>query len=375
MNIIIIMLKDLKHNFRNKRALMMMVLFPIVLMSVLGLCLSGAFEGNKINFNTKIVYSISGNGSLEKPFMDFSNSLKDMGILFIKSNSEKEALDGVKNTEYSAYVKIDETEKKFTLYKNDKFDFSASLIESALKSFVQRYNVLYEISKVNPSSLNAIGNSSTKKTFINTIGLDKKRAPRAKDYYAITMLTLIIMYGSMSSSSAIINERIRKTYSRVIGTPVRRYEYFVGKLFGSVLVTTLQILLVVLFSKYILKAYLGENLVVYGIIIFSEIIMSVSIGQGIAYIIKNDSVVHGLLNAIIPIMVLLGGGYFPLEQFGSNILSAAAKISPIKWVNDSILNVIYDGDYSKVIPAVVINLSIAFVFIILASKKYQGEAA
>ncbi|MFL0245958.1 ABC transporter permease [Candidatus Clostridium stratigraminis] len=373
MNIIKIIIKDIKHNLRNRGAMILMVLFPIVLMSILGLALSGVFEGEKINFNTKVIYSSTGIGNLEKAFEGFESSLKNMGVQFLKINNEEDGIKSVKDAAYNAYIKIDEKENKLTLYKNNRFDFSAGLIESSLSSFVDRYNLYYEISKVNPAALNEIVSSKTNSELVKTVGLEKNRAPRAKDYYAVTMLTLIILYSSMTASYGIIKERVRKTYNRVLISPIKRYEFFIGKLFGSVILTIFQMIVVVLFSKYVLNAYLGENMLIFGLIILSEIIMAVSLGQGIAFLVKNETAANGLLNAIIPIIVLLGGGYFPLEQFGSNILTTIAQISPLKWINDALFNVIYSNDYSKVLLAILINLMVAVVFLMAASIKYREE--
>lgn len=373
MNIIKIIIKDIKHNLRNRGAMILMVLFPIVLMSILGLALSGVFEGEKINLNTKVIYSSIGKGNLETAFEDFESSLKNMGVEFLKTNNEDEGIKSVKDAAYSAYIKIDENANKLTLYKNNRFDFSAGLIESSLGSFVDKYNLYYEISKVNPAALNEIISSKTNLELVKTVGLEKNRTPRAKDYYAVTMLTLIILYSSMTASYGITKERVRKTYNRVLISPIKRYEFFIGKLFGSGLLTIFQMIVVISFSKYVLNAYLGENMLTFGLIIFSEIIMAVSLGQGIAFLVKNETAVSGLLNAIIPIMVLLGGGYFPLEQFGSNILTTVAKISPLKWINDALFKVIYGNDYSKVLPAILINLAVAVAFLLAASIKYREE--
>jgi ABC-2 type transport system permease protein len=177
----------------------------------------------------------------------------------------------------------------------------------------------------------------------------------------------------MTASYGITKERVRKTYNRVLISPIKRYEFFIGKLFGSIILTIIQMIVVILFSKYVLNAYLGENMLIFGLIILAEIIMAVSLGQGIAFLVKNETAVSGLLNAIIPIMVLLGGGYFPLEQFGSNILTTVAKISPLKWINDALFKVIYANDYSRVLQAIFINLIVAVAFLMAASIKYREE--
>jgi ABC-2 type transport system permease protein len=65
-------------------------------------------------------------------------------------------------------------------------------------------------------------------------------------------------------------------------------------------------------------------------------------------------------------MVFLGGGYVPLSVMGEGI-SELSVISPVKWVNTALFNVIFDGNYSGVAEAVGINLGIALLLITLSA--------
>ena len=84
----------------------------------------------------------------------------------------------------------------------------------------------------------------------------------------------------------------------------------------------------------------------------------------------------GILNTFIPVMVLLGGGYVPLEVMaqGGSFLYKLSDISPLKWINQSIFRVIYDNDFSLVPTAIMINLAAAAVFIMASSLLYKKEA-
>lgn len=46
MNILSIIIKEIKQNLKDKKAMCTMVLFPILLISILGMALNSAFENN-----------------------------------------------------------------------------------------------------------------------------------------------------------------------------------------------------------------------------------------------------------------------------------------------------------------------------------------
>jgi ABC-2 type transport system permease protein len=148
--------------------------------------------------------------------------------------------------------------------------------------------------------------------------------------------------------------------------PVRKYELLTGNVAGSIVVTIVQGLVVILFSKFVLKANWGEDILTVALLLLTYSIMTVSLGAGLAFMFENSEAAMGVLNTIIPIFVFLGGGYVPLNVM-SGVLAKISDISPVKWVNSALLSVIYDGNYSRVLTSVSINLAIAAAFIVIAS--------
>jgi ABC-2 type transport system permease protein len=277
----------------------------------------------------------------------------------------------IKNNEYDCFITVKDNE--INILKNDKYNLQADIFQSMLNVFIQRYNLYVEIAKENPAALKNISYDEGFSA-VDKVSIDKKRIPRAIDYYAVAMITLIILYASMGGSYGIIGERTRKTEGRILTAPVKKSELLSGKLIGSVLMTVLQITVVFLVSKFLLKAYFGENMLPVALVLLSEIIMSVSLGVGVAFLVKNDSAAGGILNAIIPFIAFLGGAYVPLETFNEGFFLRLTNISPLKWVNRSIINTIYSGDTSTVLQTIIINLGIAAVFIAISSGIFRKEA-
>lgn len=364
MNIVSIIIKEIKQNIKDKKAMCLMVLFPIVLITILGTALSAEFGDSNTSYKVSVLYCIQGKSTLADNFEKYIvNAKNGIDVTYTKTDDANDAPKEIANSRYSCFILIKGNDIK--LFKNSKFsNIGASLVETILNAYVKKYNTVLEVSKVNPEALSKISNVST--NYVEDVSLQKNKAPRAVDYYAITMLTLIIMYGAQSSMSGIVHERKYKTQDRIISSPVSKYEYLTGKIIGCIAVTIIQSALVIIFSKYILKTYWGNNIWAVFAVLFSVILFSMTLGAGLTFIIKDNNIASTLLSLSIPVLVFLGGGYFPIDAFQSKMLAAVSKLSPIMWSNKAILNIIYANDFSEMYCAILINV-IASVFLIGAS--------
>ncbi len=369
MRVLLIILKEIKHSVRNFKANAMMVLFPIVLIIILGAAFSGAFD-NTINLGeVSVLYTIdekAGGPAFETAFNSFCKGLSDeTGIKFEETKDFAAGMAGIENKRYNAYFHITGEPVRVDMYKNERSGYSASIVENAMDSFLDTYVTMSVIARHNPAALSSQQNSEDM-SHVRLSSLDRKRQPGSTDYYAITMLTLILLYASLTGFWGIRSEIEDKTAARILCAPTANYQLLTGKVLGSIIVTILQGFVVIIFSGLVLKAYWGEDLFTVALLIISYSIMSVSMGVALAYLLKNGEAANGILNTIIPVLVFLGGGYVPLSVMDSS-LSQIADLSPVKWVNTALFSVIFDGDYSKVAASIGINLGIAVLFITISA--------
>ncbi len=376
MNILRILVKEFNIAIRDYKANMLMVLLPILLIIILGAALSNTFEKEYVFDEVTVLYTevdLEGGAPLIQAFKNFREQIaKETGIIFEEAESLENGIENVSTYKYSAYIYVDSDQRYVKLYKNEKHTFYANLVESALNSFTSTYATMYAIALSNPSALTDIKAAQTKE-YVTLNSLDAKQKPGSTDYYAVTMMTLILLYASLTGSYSVKSDIEQMTASRIISSPVRKYELLTGKVLGCLFITLLQALVVVLFSKIILKANWGEDMATIAILLFTYSIMTVSLGVGTAYLFRKGEAGQGIINTIIPIMVFLGGGYVPISVMGPAI-EKAKVVSPVYWINSAILNVIYEADYSKVAISIVINLSIAAIFIAIATML-SGKGA
>ena len=373
MNVLNIMWKEIKQNFRDKKAMCLMVLFPLVLILILGAAFSKSFGSGDGEFtiDAKVIYSMENNSSINNSFQIFKDTIgKEVKMTFDETKDINKGIDSIKESKYTCYVRV--TDKDIKIYKNDRFGAKASLVESILNTFVDRVNVIGEVGKVNPKAMEEIL-KDTKSDYTKAVSLEKKKTPRAKDYYTITMITLMILYGAATGFYAIVGEKVRNTKNRLLTAPIRKQELFLGKTLGCVAITVFQIGIVVLVSKYILHTYWGENMWIVLLIIFSEIWLSISLGIGLGLLFKDEARGNGIMNTAIPFLAFLGGNYVPLENMGNKAMETIAKISPLRWTNQSIFKVIYSNDFSLVSTAILVNIGIVIVFLAIASIQFRKE--
>lgn len=371
MNILNIIWKEFRQNIRNWKANSMMVLFPIVLILILGAAFSGVFDSSIKLDDTKVLYTLENGNGLSQYFKEFTAHGKELGIIFEETSDVEKGIRSVQDVTYSCFILFEENTGKVRFYKNVRYNFEAGFVEGYVNAFVQKFNVFAEIAGSNPAALEK-AMAETGKEYVRVSSLDTKRQPRSIDYYSITMLTLILMYSSLTGMWGIKTEQNMKTANRVLCSPVRKYEILTGKVLGGIFITLVQALVVIGFSKYVMNAYWGSDILTVMGLILAQSIMTISLGTGIAYLIPNEGAASGVLNTAVPVLVLFGGGYMPLENMGE-FVNKISVISPVKWINGALFRIIYDNDYSLVSTAIIINLVVAAFFIMAAAMLSRKE--
>jgi len=97
MNIIYIIIKEVKHSFRDKKSMAMMILFPIALIVVISSAFKTSFTSSIDIGTPKVLYSIEGKGVTSDNFKtSFIERGKDFKIEFTKMDnmdSAKQKID------------------------------------------------------------------------------------------------------------------------------------------------------------------------------------------------------------------------------------------------------------------------------------------
>ncbi len=215
-----------------------MTLFPMLLILILGTVFSGNFASETNIPEINVVYFINKDVKIDKNFKDFTKEIeKTMDVNFKETKDEKDALEKISNGNIDVYIKIVD-DKNIHIYENNVRAFNSQLVGSLLDTFVDKVNMTKEVASKNPMALSKIKVDSSA-DFINTKTIDGKASPRGIDYYAVTMMTMTILYGTAVGSMSIASEIKRKTYKRLICSNTSSLKILFSKILASFLVYSL----------------------------------------------------------------------------------------------------------------------------------------
>ncbi|MNH82433.1 ABC-2 family transporter protein [compost metagenome] len=368
-NIVAIAIKEIKHDFRDRRTLLFMLAFPIVLMLILGLALTNAFSSNvQLGEMKVLVKDTSHGGPLADAFTSFTAELKKSDIHFETIQKGVNGLEEIRQNRYDGYMEL--TDSGISLYGNNQSAIEGNVIEGMLKAFTDKYNAVSAVAKVEPAKVNQlfVPGASASGSYIKETSVAADRQPGSMDYYAVSMSVMVGLWGAMSAGRLIRSEIVQGTAPRLVASPVRRSEVFAGKVLGSIVQNFLCVLVVVLFSKFAFGAYWGAHLGIALIILLSEVIMSVSLGLGVSYLFKGKAS-SGILLLFVQLASFFGGAYFPVNASGSDPTSYLVYLSPIRWANHALTELIYGqgSAFSAAWPAIGLNIGLAALLLALSA--------
>lgn len=373
MNILSIAIKEMKHDFRDRRTLLFMLGFPIVLMLILGLALTNAFSSEISVGDVKVaVKDATGGGSLSEAFAGFAKEVGKTGVTFEPLKPGANGREEVENNHVSGYVEL--TNQGISLYGSSRDAIESNIVQGMLASFTDKYNAAAAAARIEPAKTEmvlATGGSD----YIRELSVDANRTPGSVDYYALAMTVMVGMWAAMGAGALIQGEVLRGTAVRLVIAPIRKSEIFVGKMLGGIISNLLFVMVIILFSKYVFKAYWGHHMGVVIAVLVSEVIMAMSLGLAGSYLLKGTAS-RGVISLVVQLMSFFGGAYFPiLDDEGGGLMGFLVNLSPIRWANHGLTQVIYADNVSAAWPVLMLNIGFAALFLgvsILAMRRREG---
>lgn len=374
MSVIHIIRKELLTELRDYKTFIFMIAFPIVLMLILGSALTNAFSSNYEMDSLSLMYTDhTSEELLDASWSGFMDALEQEGVTITEATEEINGQTTVQVDQYTAYAEL--TNEGIQYFGNPADSIENNIVQGMLTAFVDQYNLITAVGKSDPAALNQIMEAKyAYGSFIQEVGLLPDKQPSSVDYYAITMSTMIALYSALSASYLIRGEVSRRTHIRLYASPVSRKAIFTGKILSSTLINFLCVAVVVLFSKYVFQADWGSNYVAVLALLFTEVLLAVSLGLACSYLFK-DGASHAILIIIIQIASFVGGSYAPIHT-DNGMLSYVVQFSPIYWANHALMQAIFAGNAPAVIPVIALNVGISALLLMFSAAfmhKTGGE--
>jgi ABC-2 type transport system permease protein len=392
MRIINIVKYDLIKTIRDKTSLIFMIIMPVVFIFIFG---SIKFTGT-----TKIPVGIADNdnGSFSKELIE---QIKDDHTVSFTVMSEKELLSKVQNSGIEAGFVIpkgfskDITDGKVPEIKVIKLKTSENsmviqnVISTALLEMRAKDSVV-SIIKENFKDGNIPGMQNEMESLSQKIALNLQKPDfitvettrysdsqksNSYDNKAFITIGFMIMFVMMAiifcSTGVILDEKKDNTWNRMIITPTRKSTIIFGNVLSTFLKGMLQVLFLVLFSKFAIGVNWGQSLSAL-VIVMSVFVLSVT-GMGIfmATFVKTNSQLSAIAAIVVTCTTMISGCYWPLE-LEPQIMQNIAVLFPQYWAMKGMRNVIENGMGIESVVTPVLVLALMGIVYFIGSVIMSG---
>ena len=346
MKILTIVKYRLLQSLRDIQSLISMILIPIFLILILGNALKNNedFTARTID-KVNLLYANNSSSQGASAFDNFINldGLKDI-INVEKTSDINEGKKLIENRKYDALIIYDESSvNKLELIGSEYNQLGVSIVKGIVDSYASSANAMEALSKIQSKNYTIDKNTNLQEESITVSG----KKPSSTDYYSITMLVMIIMYGSIYANFA-----IDKSYYGTIGyrfraTPLKLGEIFIGEAIGIIITIMVQVLILLLVSNLAFGVNFGSSLPIILLSAFSLSVLSTMLGIFAVMATKKGLIGLALLNVIVPIFTFLSGGFVKVNFSG--VLGTISRLTPNYLASDAMFKSIYGGANKDII--------------------------
>lgn len=370
---------SLKILLKNKSLLFWSFIFPIILGTLFKLAFSNIEKKETLStFDIAIVEDEEFNNNLmyKKTFETLGNPNNDERLFNIKYVSIEEAKKLLEESNVVGYLIL--KDNKPTIYVNN-----SGINETVLKVIVERITnkiTIYQklINKnVDINTINSIVNEVENDIKIKDISSNNLSYTNI-EYY--TLLAMTSLYGGLISMflSNKHSANISSVGKRTSVSKLSKNKLILSNLLASYLLQVLGLIIVYLYSLFILKVDFGthNNYIILLLLVGS--LCGLSIGTFIASFKVSENTKTGILIAFTMISCFFAGMYgITMKYLVDKSLPFINKINPTGLITDGFYSLYYYESYSRyftdIISLIIISVILVSISLIsLRRNKYDS---
>ena len=190
-----------------------------------------------------------------------------------------------------------------------------------------------------------------------------KRIPGAIDYYAVTMLVMILLYTGMNGMELFGKGLLSDTGDRTRISPISKPALIGGLLAASAITSFLQGAVTFLFTGIVYDVYWGERIALVLLTLFGVVLFSQSLCIFLLIVIRHEGAVQGLVQAAFFTMTFVSNGYMKMS-FGE--ADKIFQYTPNSMAQTVIFGAVYGGNEAKMMLCLLLLFGVSAVLFILA---------
>lgn len=333
---------------KDRKNIIFMIFFPVFLVLVIGSVLTNLMEDATYELTKSTIYYYSEDNNEDtinffKSIMEEIKTDEDTDLFEFKEASTIEEGKNFVRTNRDIFILQKGGQVEF--YSNDESLIKPTYVYGTLKSILKEKE-LKEIVYTNYSLNNMQFEEVSFESNINEVLIEKIKTPSSMDYYGVAEIGLIVFYFIFYPVETLRGDTKIKIKDRIIGSGISNFKYYFAQFLGMSIYSYISILISYAICNLIFDInYGGIYLLPLAMIPYIIVINGIGTILGIIAL-KLENLSSLIQTAIIPVLVMLGGGYIAMSYTDTeSILSKLAYISPLTWFNKSMFRSIYLDDF------------------------------
>ncbi|MFT4145954.1 MAG: ABC transporter permease [Mobilitalea sp.] len=367
-----IIMKETKEFLSDRTNLFFLILFPIILIFLLGNLLSSLDKAEETIGEIKIHYKIETEDVFQQAaIQQFITELgKGNSMIVMEQTDNLEASkEQAGNDEIACVALFTGNPMEIQIYEGNN-NIKNKAVNAIFSGFVQSNKAIQAVYTSNPQFLQELDSSQStgeQADYVEQKDLGVNRT--MIDYYAVSMLAMITFMSVLGGAGAFMGERQNKTINRLILTPKNRIHVFLGKMLGMIPQTITQITILMVVSVFVFKAHyaatLEGNILLFMLFVVVTLCM-ISIGAVIGIVIKVNPM--AVLFPILWTMMFLGGTYSKELK-----IAGVTEAMPIYQIQQAAYDLTVFGHYQKAIFVILLAGVIMIAALVAGAFLFKNK--
>jgi ABC-2 type transport system permease protein len=381
-------LKDLRFLFGDKKALLTLVMMPLLLIAILGAAFGDMMkEEGEVSIEKFTVGVVNfdkgplGNMLSEEVFAEMLSEQ-----IHVKQYKEKELLAKIKEQKLSVGIII-QPDFSTTLMSNQQADIKlvtvpdpgikALIVQSVIEQFSQSIAIEAAATKLlaqpvqaNPTQENEKSPTLHQEISENTLDVplitEKTINPKTKpvssfQYYAAAMGVMFLLMTVVQGVSTMIQEKEQAVYNRLLVSSLTFKNYLAGKMLGLIIIGVTQAFIIIVGTRLLFGVDWGKSIA--GIILMTVTFVISTCGLGVlaGSIIKTSKTFDSVGMLASQIFAALGGSMAPLYIFPDWVV-LITKGLPNGLALQTYLELMSGATLSDILPAIGSSIGLGILF-------------
>lgn len=399
--------KDLRVIFRDRAALILMLLAPFALSLGLGLVTGSFGSGNSGLSQVSVIVVNQDQNTLGNALVEVLKSPDLSKLLAVEENSDSAAARALLDADQTAAVVIipagftdsvipqDDQASAVTaqieIYKNPSRPISAGVVQSIVESFITEVETgriggqvavaqLITNGLVSPDQAAQAGmeigtrlaneRENLKMLTLVTSEASVKEEPSFMMYIAPGFALLFLMYTVSLGGKTLLTERQEGTLTRLLTTPTGSSQVLVGKMTGTYMIGLAQMTVLILASALLLQLRWGNPLAL-AILLLTAVAGATGWGMLLAAVSRRPGEVSAWGMAMTLLFGLVGGSFFGGTPPG--LMGIIGMITPNYWGQIGFNTLARGGDVQDLLPVYAALLVMAAILLTISVIVFRRK--